>query len=141
MPRVYRSMFHDNGVPIITDSATGLGVRTGQSGGHKDIEVDGDGFVHPATGGMSVVPNWRLMKYYRIPMRLEPLCEGASGNNALACFAFGEGDFIAGPIHTGLALGSVTASHGCIEPETRMPLDNYRKALASTQSGWVIDES
>lgn len=108
-----------------------------------DIAADESGMVRPETGGMSVVPNWRDLRFYRIPRRLKIKVPGAKGSDQLFCWRLGEGPFVAGPIAPRLSLrpdDDVHSKHGVIEPTQVMALTEYQEALAATRDQWVIDE-
>ena len=136
MPLIYRSMQKDGDRPKLGRTAKTLGVRI-----PGDIAVDDSGRVFPKTGGMSVVPAWRLLKTHRIPARLKHLCRDATGKKDLSCWKMGEGEFEDGPLARGLNFRRETATHGLVEPAQVVPLADYEAALAATRDQWIIDET
>lgn len=135
---VFRSMKQADGMPLIENSATGLGVRI--EGGSVDIKANAEGIVQPGTGGMSTAPAWRLLKSHRIPMRLKDKCGDAAGRNNLHCWRLGDLPFVAGPVDPQLRLRVDKPDHAMIEPAHPMPLTEYCAALAATGPRWIIDE-
>jgi hypothetical protein len=142
VPRMYRAMLRDagDGLPVVGNDAKSLGARVG-----PDLTVDNTGSVVLDGKGMSVVPAWRLLQYYRIPKRLRHLVPGASGSDATACFAFGTGPFQAGVVTPDLVLvpddEPPPVKHGVVAPARLMSTADYFSALAATRPGWVVDES
>lgn len=137
MPRVYRLMRKDeDGLPVVEESARGLGVRPG-----VDVDIDAGGAVLANSKGMSVNPNWRSMNPNFIPKRLKDLHYGARGSNNAHCFRSGEGLFQAGEFADGLVLIPDSERHGVIAPEATTPLAAYEAALAATRPDWIIDET
>lgn len=145
MPRVYRSMLADGNRPKTGNSAKTLGVRVGNNG-IADIAVAANGTVRPGQGGMSVVRNWRDLAPHRIPARLKELFvrEGlpgdARGPNDLVCWRLGDGSFEDGRIANDLILRLDKETHGLVEPEFEMKLEEYNFAVWATADQWVIDE-
>jgi len=128
--------------PLVEQSAKGLGVRLGHPGA-KDVDIPSNeaGQVLPRTGGMSVVPAWRHLPYFRIPSRLQDRCAKATGSNNLHCWRWGDGDFNDQEVSNDLSLRVDSANHGLIEPSRAMSVIAYAAALASTRSNWIIDEA
>jgi hypothetical protein len=137
MPKIYRVMAAEGNVPMIGQTATTLGARV-----PGDIAPDAAGRVHPGTGGMSVSPSVADLPPHRIPRRLRHLAPDAAGKDAHFVWSLGEGDFVFGPVDTGLQLrpDPDNGAHGFVEPDETMLLENYQSALHSTQPRWSIDE-
>jgi hypothetical protein len=129
----------DGEKPLVADSARGLGVRVG-GGTNTDIPVKANDDVEAETGGMSVAPSMRDLPLHRIPRRLKDKVPFATGNNVDACWAFGDGAFIAGPLADGLMLRPDSSTHANVEPRETMPLATYRSYLAKTRDAWAVDE-
>jgi hypothetical protein len=89
---------------------------------------------------MSVVPHWKFMKPWQIPTRLRQFVASARGSDKLVIWRHGDGCFETSPINDKLLLGSVTATHGQVEPAQLMSISDFQDALAATQSDWVRDE-
>jgi hypothetical protein len=53
----------------------------------------------------------------------------------------GEGPFMNAAVTDGLDLRLDRPTHGNIEPNQSMALDDYRGLLAATQIHWKVDES
>jgi hypothetical protein len=140
MPRLYRSMFHDGERPLIGDEQNHLGVRV-VADPRPDVQPDGDGYVGPGQGGMSVAPHWTKLPPFLIPERLNKLVPRARGDNALKCFRHGGGEFADGPVASGLAFRHTSSKHGLVEPAERMTLDSFQAALAATRNNWEVDEN
>lgn len=136
MPLVYRVMKPDgDGLPIIEQSSNGLGVRPG-----IDVDVDPQNNAIANGKGMSVAPSWRVLPIFRIPKRLKDKVLGARGSDATCCFKCGDGPFQEGAFAVGLVLAPDSPKHGCVAPAQTVPLAHYQKDLATTRSGWAIDE-
>jgi hypothetical protein len=139
MPLVFRTMKKEGEQPKIGRSATTLGVRVLTE--RADIPVDASGCVSPSTGGMSVAPAWRQLPAHRVPARLKHLCPKARGQNDVHCWRIGNGEFVDGPLASGLNVRLDSATHGLVEPADIVPLDIYEADLAATLHQWMIDES
>jgi hypothetical protein len=129
------------GKPVIGDKKFMLGVRVGPvpSG---DISINSDGMVYPGGGGLSVVPDWKVLPHFLIPRRLQQLAPRATGkNDGSRSFRRGSGPFESGIFGNGLTLRVETDIHGLVEPESRMVLEDFQSYLASTRDEWLIDES
>ncbi len=91
-----------------------------------DIQLQADGTVIPGGGGMSVAPHDpRNLAPHRRPAEF-----GGVGHDPVWEYSMDRG------------LGSVEYSsdsdhHGVIEPNARMDLRVYEKALEDTKDGWV----
>ena len=143
MPLIFRSMQMEGNRPRIGSTATSLGVRVPPDK-KPDIVPDAAESVEPGRGGMSVVPAWRLLPFFRIPRRLKPIMPAATGSNSFSCWRMGEGLFAAGEVFESFALRpdpDNPVKHGFVEPAARMSLVDYRAALAATKCEWVIDET
>jgi hypothetical protein len=138
MPLIYRAMFSDGGKPRISPSK-GLGVRVPPDP-NADIVVQ-SGTVQPATGGMSVAPEWRALPFFLVPKRLISLYPGARGSDSLCCWRMGTGPFQDDPLAERLRLRVDGSDHGLVEPDQPMPLVEYQNALKATQDQWRVDEA
>ncbi len=140
MPRIFRSMLADGAKPRVGFESKMLGVRIAPNS-HADIAVDENGNVHPNTGGMSVVPEWRKLPWHLIPKRLDKRGRGPVG---LICWRLGTGDFKDDRINEALMLRvdpNSPGKHGFVEPGRVMTIAEYQAALAATQDEWIRDES
>ena len=133
MPRVYRVMQEENGKPKLGSSATTLGVRV-----PGDIEPDGNGNVHPGTGGMSVSPSLSALPAILVPKRLKDQVPAARGSDGHRVWSLGEGVFVAAPVAPGLVLrpDPHDRRHGFVEPGIIMPLESYREVIDDTRDSW-----
>jgi len=141
MPLIFRAMSVDNGKPLISNTARGLGVRLGD-GANDDLPVDADGNVHPGKG-MSVAPHWKLLPLHRIPRRLGktfPEVRRAAGKDQDACWRMGSGPFVKSAVRDGLALYVDGTRHGVVGPSQMMNVESYLTALVATRDLWAIDE-
>ena len=139
MPTIYRSMLNEGGQPQVGAEANMLGARI--EGATQDIPVSHNGMVQPNTGGMSVSPTWREMPYFLVPKRLIDKFPAARGKNSLSIWKMGEGPFQAGSVAAGLTLQPDSPTHGNVEPDQTMPVNDYQQHLANTCQSWVIDEN
>lgn len=141
MPRLFRSMYEEEGRPSVGVEANKLGVRVAPPGERADVHPDADGKVAPGEG-MSVAPHWKRLPPGLIPERLKEIAPKARGENALKCFRHGQGTFIHGPVAAGLvfAVDQKKKTHGIVEPEQRIAVASFQDALAATQSDWQVDE-
>src|SRR5438105_7736955 len=135
MPKIYRSMQIEGGMPRLGESARCLGVRV-----PHDIAPDQSGTVVPGPQGMSVAPSLRQLPAHRIPMRLIHLAAHAAGRNDDHVWSMGEGEFVSDALCPGLALHVTSERHGVVCPDTAMKLAIYVQALATTRQIWSIDE-
>jgi len=137
MPKVYRSMKKsEDGLPTLEASPKGLGVRD-----ETDIHIDESGNVILDGCGMSVAPDWRKLRVYRIPQRLHHIVQGARGPNNVYCFSMGTGPFESGNLAAGLDLRVDSTSHGTVVPTQVVPLIQYKQDIANTRTSWQIDEN
>ncbi len=90
---------------------------------------------------MSVVPDWRLLRYYRIPRRLSHIVPEASGKNTDACWRLAEIAFSNGIVAVRLQLRINSPEHGTIEPVNVTSVENFQSDLAATRDQWIVDES
>jgi len=142
MPLIYRTMLPDQlGKPKIGSAtgAPGLGVRVPPDP-HPDIFPDKNGCVGPDRRGMSVAPSVDALPAWRIPRRLKSRFRNASGSNALVVFSMGEGQFIDSGVAERLKLCVTSATHGAVEPEMKMKVEEFQALLAGTQASWRKDE-
>ena len=129
-----------DGLPVVgATSSSELGVRPG-----VDISIDATGNVVLDESGMSVVPNWRNLKVYRISKRLRHIVPGAKAAENIACFTLGVGPFHKGLVTSGLELipdQGTAPIHGVIAPMHAVPLAQYQADLENTRAAWQIDET
>src|SRR5688572_5778937 len=129
-------MFAQDGKPKVGSESKRLGVRVAPNP-IEDIVVNSDGTVSPATGGMSVAPQWRKLKLHLIPKRL-----GGRGHDDLVCWRLGDGEFVETMISNDLIFRpDPNPTHGLIQPARSMPVVQYQEALAATRDDWTRDES
>ena len=142
MPTIYRAMkqTHD-GLPLVGSNSKELGVRIPPNS-NPDIDLGENGHVILNGKGMSVAAKWRGLLPHLIPKRLKPIFPSATGSNTLACFRFGQGAFLAGPLNARLSL--VLKTHdtyaGNVVPTQSTPESQFQIELAATQGEWTIDE-
>lgn len=133
MPKMFRVMRKGgDGRPLTGAGATRLGVRKG-----TDIDALPDGSVEPATGGMSVRPSLEAIPFHFVPKRLQLLVPGARGNNNDVVWTHGDGPFVAGRVGEELVLRPDAQDHGCVEPASQMPFEDYERAIIATQDDWT----
>lgn len=126
--KMFRSMKKDiDGLPVVRESSSGLGVRAGE-----DIPV-ADGRVEPNTGGMSVTPDDPRL----IPASLRPRELGGYAQGRCAFFLL-ESDL------SGRALSyrsdpEKPREHGFIEPSREMPISDYKSQILDTRDHWKVD--
>ena len=128
--------------PEVGRGAKLLGVRCGM-GESDDLPVNGDE-VEPGTGGMSVAPSLDALPSHRLPRRLKTKYpdrfSDAAGSDRLHCWSMGEGEFLAGPVASDLVLRldpERPNQHGFVEPDKKMLLTDYEKAIAATRELWI----
>jgi hypothetical protein len=144
MPTIYRTMKRAaDGLPVVgSNSSTELGVRLPPNQ-RADIDLDPNGHVVQNGRGMSVVANWRHLLAHQIPKRLKTLFPGAVGNNSLACYRMGEGDFADGVVtndlHLVLKPGRPHA--GNVVPDQSVHYSQLQSNLAATRNQWSVDET
>ena len=121
--QLYRTMrMDDDGLPEISPSARGLGVRP------DDIPVDENGYVYPGTGGISVSPNDPMNL---IPHRRPLWLPGGTSKDPLWMINSNN----LGP---DLTYKPDTSRHGFIEPAYPMPASQYKESLANTATSWIM---
>ena len=143
MPTIYRAMKRSNdGLPVVGSNSKELGVRIPPNA-NADIDLDEAGDVIMDGKGMSVAENWRGLLPHLVPKRLKSILPGAAGSNNLACFRFGQGPFVPGPLNDRLSLVlKVHDPHaGNIIPLYSVPVWQFQDDLAATRSEWTIDET
>ena len=124
----FRCMTPDaDGLPRVGDTGRTLGVRV-----PEDLPVE-DGFVRPASGGMSVAPRslWNLPPH----RRPRALGRGSTGSDSDRVYEIAEIS-----ISAPLAVRpdpEASEVHAFVEPATRMKLHEYRAALNSTRPSWA----
>lgn len=129
-------MFADAGRPILGHQGKMLGVRTDGA----DLPIEANDHVHPATGGLSVAPEWRKLPAFLVPRRLVGKFARARGNNALSCFRLGELPFMPGQIGDELMIDIDSPKHATIQPAFEMTISTFQDSLAATRDDWIIDE-
>jgi hypothetical protein len=142
MPLIWRGMKIDGNRPQVGRGAIVLGVRIGP-GEHDDVNPDGDGFVHPNEGGMSVSPTLEALPPHRLPRRLQKKYPErfpeATAPNGVHCWWMGEGAFaparVANHLHLRPDLDN-PERHGLVEPDDRMKVEDYEAALGATCDQW-----
>jgi len=139
MPFTYRTMISVGGMPKIGAEDNMLGVRIPPHA-PADIVPDNGDLVHPNTGGLSVVKNWKKLPALLIPSRLQSQHPPARGSDSYAVFRFSDQEFETGIIAPGLYLRWGRKAHGLIEPESDMPVQSFQEALAATQTTWSVSE-
>jgi hypothetical protein len=143
MPLIWRGMKIDGDKPLVGRGAQHLGVRVFSLAQRDDISPDGDGFVNPGEGGMSVSPSVEALPPHGLPRRLrkkypERFSE-ASGPNGVHCWQMGAGEFIPERVADRLRLRldpDDPERHGLVEPDDRMKTEDYEAALAATRDQW-----
>jgi hypothetical protein len=136
MPRVFRAMREDGGLPAVGTEPRMLGPAA------KDITADAQGLVHPGFDGISVAPTLRDLPTILIPKRLRHIAPKATGSNTSAVWRHGDGSFAdEGAVAPDLQLRVDLETHGVIAPANTMPLLEYAAALAATRADWVKDET
>jgi hypothetical protein len=143
MPLIWRAMKIDGDKPAVGRGGRHLGVRIGPLEQGKDINPDGDGFVHPGSGGMSVGPSAKALPPHRLPRRLSEkypdTFADAIGPNDDYCWWMGNGAFVPERVADGLLLRldpDDPERHGLVEPDARMKLEQYESALIATLDKW-----
>ena len=134
MPTIFRVMTPDGDFPLCGNSGRTLGIRE-----NVDIPIDGEGFVAPGSGGMSVSPDLRSLPSHRLPARLRPLMPRASGSNNDVVWKHGDGAREPKAIHPGLLLRldpNRPKAHGFVEPDDRMSGISYLNNLHQTRKSW-----
>ena len=141
MPLIFRVMKIENGRPKVGATGMCLGVRVGPRPPPQvaDITPDGNGDVHPGTGGMSVrasILDFPPMMVPTIYLRLVPTAY--YGKKDRRIWKMGEGPFVSGPVAEALELrvDSGDNTHGLLEPGKAMPASGYQSALAETKDKW-----
>jgi hypothetical protein len=131
-PGIYRGMRVENGMPKLGDSPKLLGVRVPPNS-NIDIEPDASGNVHPPTSlgsrGMSCAPRVQDLPAHRRPVQW-------LGTQTQATFQVWKiAEVELGPDLTAFR---DSAHHITIGPARTMTLDEFRVALAATQSRWMV---
>lgn len=142
MPLTYRVMTEDaiDHKPITGDTSSKLGVRD------SDLFIDQSGNALPGTGGTSVIepmPGLKIrlqsMSPSMVPRRLHDngRIAGASGSNSRRVFKIGAGAWVTGNLTTNLKVVPDADHHGTIQPDSRMPMEDYRTAIKATREEWT----
>lgn len=125
--------------PRIASDKNSLGVVA--DGEHRDVTVI-EGKVKPSPSeGMSVAPTPSSLPSHRIPLRYKNVYPDARSNKPLLCWYHQESRFEEGAFAPKLWLRIDTAepNHGLIGPHEESLIEDFRAALASTQSNWVME--
>jgi hypothetical protein len=132
---VYRSMKMDaNGLPVLEESAQGLGVRPDLGTGKGDIPLSDDFFVAPETGGMSVAPfSPTFLPAFRRPPGIPNSFGVFDGSGKAPVWQF---DLKQLP--PGLKFDQDSPTHGTFQPAYHMQYDEYKAKLESTQKNWKL---
>jgi hypothetical protein len=136
----------EDGLPVVAQTASGLGVRIKLDEGTGDIPVDGAGEVSPGTGGMSVRPSINSIPPQMLPKRLKEafpdLFPEARGNSTYCVWSMGEGLFETSSLtdNLDLRLDPDEDDHGFVEPSSQMSFDDYFGAVVATRQQWYVDE-
>jgi hypothetical protein len=125
----FRAMIPDTvaGTPAVGATARHLGVRDPQ-----DIRADGDGVVHPETGGMSVAPT----SMWNVPHHRRPRGMGRGSTGPAADWVFAIADTA---LPADLAVRpdpEAPKVHAFVEPRVDMLLSRLRDLLAGTRQAW-----
>lgn len=122
MAKLYRTMREEDGSPVCGASFSTLGARPG-----KDIPVDEEGNVSPATGGMSTTLD-DPKKMYK-PLR--PRALGGEGRHPLFVLLTE-----ALPETLSHRQDGTMAEHHVVEPTARKPFEAYQQTLHDTRKAW-----
>jgi hypothetical protein len=143
MPLIWRGMKIDGDRPQVGRGGQLLGVRVGPFEEGNDVSPDGDGFVRPAEGGMSVSSSVEALPPHRLPRRLKKKYPerfpDASAPNVVQCWWMGEGSFVVERVANRLRLRldpDDAERHGLVEPDDRMKAEEYETALGATRDQW-----
>ena len=122
---LFRAMKADGASPMVGNTARTLGVRV--NGPDADVHPDDQGYIHPGDGGMSVAPDDPLLlaNHRRPPEFL------GSGHDPVWQIARGD-------LPHRLEYRSTSATHGQVEPQHSMPLDEYQDALGESRTSWSL---
>ena len=122
---IFRAMKEDSkGKPLTGNSARTLGVRIG--GKYADILINGQGKVHPNTGGMSVTPDTPL----KLPKSRLPKSLGGEGRDPVFSFPIVD-------LPVSLTLRSDTRYHALVEPLKSCLFQEFEQNLHGTRGDWV----
>ena len=133
----------DDGLPAVGSNSKELGVRVPPNT-NADIDLNENGDVILNGKGMSVAENWRRLLPHLVPKRLKPTFPGASGSNNVACYRFGQGPFLPGPLNNAplaLVLKTRDPHAGNVVPTRSMRERQFQDELAATRDEWTIDET
>ncbi len=129
LPSLFRAMRINGDRPAICQINCCLGVRHGEPDAN-DVILDSNGFLHPGTGGLSVVPDDpHHLPRHRLPREL-----GGDGKHPLWVISSAA---ISEPL-TYTPDGGAAPRHGQIEPTAPMLLEEYRDHVAGTQPLWEV---
>jgi hypothetical protein len=124
---LYRGMKEaEDGLPVLRNSSSGLGVRP------SDITVDADGFVAPSASnpqGMSVSPG----NPENLPPSMRPPEFGGTGRN-VAVWSIQKCDL--GTDLTYFSDLESPTTHGFVAPSYRMSYESYLTAVQELRSLW-----
>ena len=146
MPRVFRTMQSKGSQPLCGDDFSQLGV-TVYPHESPDVTPDGEGYVQPLMGGMSVFAAIKKLPGRLIPLRLRTLFpedfQKASGDDDLTIWCLDKEYSHSDMITNELVLSWDSAApyrHGSIGPLSRMKIDDLQTEICSTAIRWVICE-
>jgi hypothetical protein len=126
--RLYRSMKEaSDGFPALGPSSRLLGIRPGSAPTPDVLAVSPSDPVLPGQGGMSVAPDDPA----NLPRHLRPASLGGSGRDPVWYIETED----LGP---DLAFRQDRASHGLIEPQHALTLQEFQDALAGSRLAWKL---
>lgn len=145
MPKIYRSMYEDAGLPTVGADNCELGVRPPGHPVNADVTVDAANNVVLDGKGMSVFPSITPAVLKKVPKRLIPLrladrVPGAIGDDDMKIWTLVVGPFAAGAVAANLVLNVTSPTHGAVCPANVMSLPALQASLADTQPDWTVDE-
>ena len=147
MPLVFRAMRDSEIGPAVDHIGNdALGIReqmileSGQVVG--DIPCL-DGRVYPNAGGMSVSPSIGDLPSHLIPQRFRdryPRARRTIRKPETFPWRYGSGEFSEGPLCPDLRLAIDSPTHGLVEPDKEMLLDELRLAIEATRGDWTRED-
>lgn len=140
IPKIYRTMFDDAGLPRIGQKRCMLGVRGPGTPSTPDIDLEANGDVTLNHRGMSVFGSLADIPLKLIPIDLTRPVRGAAGPSNAHIWSMGTGPFASGTITAALHHDAPGGPHGFVCPAHLMPLVTFQRELANTQGSWGIDE-
>lgn len=144
-PKVYRSMYENDGQPAAGNDPFHLGVVLPPDP-NADVTPE-SGYVNIKSGGMSVFAAIKKLPGRLIPTRLRDQYpdhfQKARGDDSLFVWCMGSGEFQDAAVTDYLMLRLDKPGekrHGLIEPSARMKVEEYQAELQSTISNWKVCE-